>query len=149
MKKVLSIIALFLIALSGFAQPVKYSFEEVSYSPGEKTKSVKIYSTDILDANGAPKYTVTAQIDVQTNKLLEYSVYLSEAGKPGSLCMNTVNHVSHLYLNTPNTGGVEAYGYRAKFTNVVVYFLAGATTSDTFKFLIYAPSGPQNIAVKM
>ena len=145
MKKVLSIIALCLIALSGFAQPAKYSFEEVSYSPGDKTKWVQIYSTDIVDANGAPKYKVIAQIDVQTNKLKEWSVYLEETGKSGSLCMSTVTHVSHLYLGTPNTEGVEAYACRNKFTNVVVYFLAGATTSDTFKFLIYAPASPPNI----
>ncbi|WP_020606054.1 hypothetical protein [Spirosoma spitsbergense] len=145
MKKVLSILALSLIALSGFAQPAKYSFEEVSYSARDKTKWVQIYSSDIVDADGAPRYSVIAQIDVQTNKLKEYSVYLSETGKSGSLCMSTVNHISHLYLSTPNTGGVEAYACRNKFTNVVIYFLAGATTSDTFKFLIHVPSGPQNI----
>lgn len=45
-------------------------------------------------------------------------------------------------LSTPNTGGVEAYACRSKYSNIVFYFLAGATTPDTLKFLIYAPSGP-------
>lgn len=146
MKKVLSIIALFLITLSGYAQPAKYSFEEVAYSPQEKEKYVTIYSSDIMDANGVPKYTLKAIIDVKANKLQEhYGLYLEEAGKPGSKCMSVVKHVSHLYLSTPNTGGVEAYAHSSFGTSVVVYFLAGATTADTFKFLIYAPSGPQNI----
>ena len=69
MIKVLSSIALFLITLSGFAQPAKYSFEEVSYSPGEQTKQVTIYSSDILDVNGAPKYKVRLSIDIKNNKL--------------------------------------------------------------------------------
>ena len=145
MKKVLSIIALFLIALSGYAQPAKYSFEEVAYSPGEQTKYVSFYSTDIDDVTGAPKYKVKAAIDIKNNKVVEWSVYLATTGSPGELCMSTVTHISHLYLTTPNTGGVEAYACKNKFTNVVIYFLAGATTSDTLKFLIYAPSGPQNI----
>jgi hypothetical protein len=145
MKKVLSVIALFLIALSGYAQPVKYSFEEVAYNPREQTKYVTFYSTDIDDVTGAPKYKVKANIDIKNNKLIEYSVYLATAGSSGELCMSTVNHISHLYLSTPNTGGVEAYACKNKFTNVVIYFLAGATTSDTLKFLIYAPSGPQDI----
>ncbi|MBC3784202.1 hypothetical protein [Spirosoma utsteinense] len=146
MKKVLSILALFLIALSGFAQPAKYSFEEVSYSPGEQEKYVTVYSSDIVDVNGTPKYTLKVIIDVKNNKLKEHSgLYLEETGKTGSKCMSTVKHISHLYLGSPNTGGVEAYAHSSFGTNVVVYFLAGATTSDTFKFLIYAPSGPTNI----
>ena len=146
MKKVLSVIALFLIALSGYAQPAKYSFEEVAYSPQEQEKYATLYSSDIADVNGTPKYKLTAIIDVKTNKLKEHSgLYLEEVGKPGSKCMSVVKHISHLYLSTPNTGGVEAYAHTSFGTSVVVYFLAGATTSDTFKFLIYAPSGPQNI----
>ena len=145
MKKVLSILALFLVALSGFAQPANYSFEEVSYNSRDKSKWVQFFSTDISDASGAAKYKVTAIIDIPTNKVKEFSVYLEETGKPGSLCMSTITHVSHLYLGTPDTGGVETYACRNKFTNVVIYFLAGATTTDTLKFLIYAPSSPPNI----
>ena len=145
MKKVLSIVALCLIALSGYAQPAKFSFEEVAYSPREQTKHVTFYSTDIDDVTGAPKYKVKADIDIKNNKVIEWSVYLVTAGMPGELCMSTVNHISHLYLTTPNTGGVEAYSCTTKSTNVVIYFLAGSTTPDTLKFLIYAPSGPQNI----
>ena len=147
MKKVLSSVALFLIALSGFAQPAKYSFEEVSYSPREEKKQVWIYSSDIIEASGAPKYKVRLDIDIKNNKLLygAASVYLWSPTTNGALCLSTVNHISHLYLGTPNTGGVEAYSCRDPKTNVVVYFLVGATTPDTLKFLIYAPSGPQNI----
>lgn len=145
MKKVLSIVALFLIALSGYAQPAKFSFEEVSYNPREQKKHVVFSSSDIDDVTGAPKYKVMGDIDIKTNKVVEWSVYLEESGKSGSTCMSTVTHVSHLYLSTPNTGGVEAYACKNKFTNVVIYFLAGSTTPDTLKFLIYAPSGPQNI----
>ncbi|MBD2705811.1 hypothetical protein IC229_34750 [Spirosoma sp. BT702] len=147
MKNVLSIIALCLITLSGFAQPVKYSFEEVAYSPGEPTKQVTIYSSDILDDTGAPKYKVRLSIDIKNNKL-QYgsaSVYLTGPTTGGELCLSTVNHLSHLYLSTPNTGGVEAYGCRDPKTKVVVYFLVGATTSNTLKFLIYEPSGPMAI----
>jgi hypothetical protein len=126
----------------GFSQQVKYSFEEVSYTPGEKIKYVTVYSNDIDDVTGAPKYKVTATIDIKNKKLASNYVYLSENGSPGQLCMSTITHVGHLYLSTPNTGGVEAYACRNQFTNVVFYFLAGATTDDTLKFLIYVPSGP-------
>ncbi|GAB4020665.1 hypothetical protein GCM10028808_62760 [Spirosoma migulaei] len=145
MKKIFSIIALLLIALSGYAQPAKYSFEEVAYSPRDQTKYVTFYSTDIDDVTGAPKYKVKAAIDIKNNKVVEWSTYLATAGVSGEICMSQITHISHLYLSTPNTGGVEAYACKNKFTNVVIYFLAGATTSDTLKFLIYAPSGPQDI----
>ena len=145
MKTILSALVFCLIALSGFSQPAKYSFEEVSYSPREQTKYVTLYSSDIAAFTGAPKYKVQLGIDTKTKQLVPFSVYLYEDGVNGSLCMSQVNHISHLYLTTPNTGGVEAYACRNKFTNVVIYFLAGATTPDTLKFLIYAPSGPNNI----
>ncbi|GAB3549722.1 hypothetical protein [Spirosoma fluminis] len=145
MKVACSIIILCLITISGYAQQVKYSFEEVSYNPREKTKVVTVYSSDIEGDDGAPKYKVRASIDITANKLASNYVYLSGPTIKGELCMSNVTHISHLYLNTPNTGGVEAYACRNIFTNVVFYFLVGATTSDTLKFLIYVPSGPQSL----
>ncbi|GAB3643231.1 hypothetical protein [Spirosoma arcticum] len=140
MKHVISIVSLCLITLSGFSQPPKYSFEEVSYSPGEKTKDVKIQSSDIETAQGMPKYSVKIPVDIQNKKINGTYVYLSEYGKSGELCMSMITHVGHLYLGMPNTGGVEAYACRNTQTKVVIYFLVGASTSDTLKFLIYEPS---------
>ena len=142
MKNLLSTLVFCLITLSGFSQPAKYSFEEVSYSPSEKTKAITVHSSEIENAQGRPKYKVTANIDIQNNKVLGDAIFVYENGKPGVTCLTTVTHVSHLNLGTPNTGGVEAYACRNKTSNIVFYFLAGATTPDTLKFLIYVPSGP-------
>lgn len=142
MKHVLSALFFCLTALSGFSQPVKYSFDEVPYGSRESVKYVIVQSSEIEDAQGNPKYTITAQIDIKNKKLASSYVYLSESGKPGQLCLSDITHIGHLHLGTPNTGGVEAYACRNKFTNVVFYYLVGANTPDTLKFLFYVPPGP-------
>ena len=130
--------------MNGLSQ-VKHSFEEVSYGPRETTKDVIVYSSGILDAQGNPKYKVKASIDIKNNKLfgLYPYIYLSGEGIKGESCQIQITHVGHLYLGGGiNTGGVEAYACRFKSTTVVFYFLAGATTTNTLKFLFYVPSGP-------
>lgn len=144
MKTILSIITLCFFTFAGYAQ-TKYSFEEVAYGQNEKTKYVTVYSSDIDDVTGAPKYKVTATIDIQNKKFANNYVYLSGTGINGQLCLSQITYIGHLYLGTPDTGGVAAYACRNKFTNVVFYFLVGGTTPDTLKFLFYVPIGPQNI----
>lgn len=146
MKNVLNTLVFCLIAVSGFSQAAKYSFEEVSYSPAEMTKAVTVYSTDIVAATGNPKYKVTASIDIKNKKLASNYVYLSGEGIQGQSCQIQITHVGHLYLGGGvNTGGVEAYACRFFSTTVVFYFLAGATTDNTLKFLFYVPSGPTGL----
>ncbi|GAB3643230.1 hypothetical protein [Spirosoma arcticum] len=149
MKHVISIVSLCLLTLSGFSQPVKYSFEEVSYSPRDKGVGLCLYSEGIENSSGSSKYYVTGYVDLKSKTIK--NVVLIESGvgggQPKSINLDKITHVSHLYLGTPNTGGVEAYACRGTGTTMVFYFLVGATTSDTLKFLYYQPSGPNGLQV--
>ena len=130
-------------AVNGLSQ-VKYSFDEVSYGPGATGVSLCLYSSGITNTNGSDKYYVTAWIDLQKKTIA--NPVLREYGNPGKVIpLNKITHVSHLYLGTPNTGGVEAYACRGAGTNMVFYYLVGATTPNTVKFLFYLPSGPNEI----
>jgi hypothetical protein len=145
MKTLFSLVAFCLLTLSGFAQQVKYSFEEWSYSPAEKGKGGCVYSTNIEDSEGRPKYTVTAFVDIQAKKISNVSI--REYGQTKTIPLSSITHIKQLHLSTPNTGGVEAYACKGAGTNMVFYFLVGATTPDTLKFLFYLPAGPQAIQV--
>ena len=144
MKHVISIVSLCLITLSGFSQSVKYSFEEVSYSPQDKGVSLCLYSEGIENSSGSSKYYVTGYVDLNSKTIK--NVVLIESGVGGgqvkAIKLDKITHVNHLYLGTPNTAGVEAYACRGTGTNMVFYYLVGATTSDMVKFLFYQPSGP-------
>lgn len=145
MKKVSLFFALFFcFAAASFAQSVKYSFDEVAYSPRDKGKGLCLYSSEITNTNGSDKYWVTGYVDLQKKTIV--NVELRESGNPSKIIsLDKVTHVQHLYLSTPNTGGVEAYACRGAGTNMVFYYLVGATTPDTIKFLFYLPSGPAAI----
>lgn len=145
MKKVSLLVALFFcFATASFAQQVKYSFDEMSYGPRATGVGLCLYSSEILNANGTDKYYVTAFVDLQKKTIT--NPQLREYGNPSKvISLDKITHIQHLYLNTPNTGGVEAYACRGTGTNMVFYYLVGATTPDTVKFLFYLPSGPGSI----
>lgn len=144
MKTICSTLVFCLIALSGFSQPVQYSFDEMSYTPRSKTVNLCLYSSGISNSEGADKYYVSAYVDLQSKTIVNPE--LREYGNPGKVIpLNKITHVQHLYLSTPNTGGVEAYACRGAGTNMVFYYLVGATTPDTVKFLFYLPSGPNGL----
>ena len=144
MKQVISIAFFCLMSLSGFSQSVKYSFEEVSYSRGDAGVGLCLYSEGIENSSGSPKYYVTGYVDLKSKTIK--NVVLIESGVGGgqvkAIKLDKITHVGHLYLGTPNTAGVEAYACRGTGTTMVFYYLVGATTSDTVKFLFYQPSGP-------
>jgi hypothetical protein len=146
MKNLLSTLFICLITVSAFAQQVKYSFDEMSYSPGAAGVSLCLYSSGITNPNGTDKYYVTAWVDLQKKTIINPE--LREYGNPGKVIkLNKITHVNHLYLATPDTGGVEAYACRGTGTNMVFYYLVGATTPDTVKFLFYLPSGADSFQI--
>jgi len=142
MKTVCFVFALMLgFAATSFAQQVQYSFDEMSYAPRATGVSLCLYSSGISNSNGQDKYYVTAWVDLQKKTITNPE--LREYGNPNKIVkLNKITHVAHLYLSTPNTGGVEAYACKGTGTNMVFYYLVGATTPDTVKFLFYLPSGP-------
>lgn len=145
MKKVSLIFTMLLgFVATSFAQQVQYSFDEMSYSPRASGVSLCLYSSGITNSNGTDKYYVTAWVDLQKKTITNPE--LREYGNPGKIIkLDKITHVSHLYLSTPNTGGVEAYACKGTGTNMVFYYLVGATTPDTVKFLFYLPSGPGSL----
>ena len=146
MKKVSLVFALFLgLVATSFAQQVKYSFDEVSHSPRAASISPCLYSSEIENAEGHDKYYVTPLVDLKTKKITNIPELHEYGNYSKVIHLNKITHIPHLYLGTPNTGGVEAYACRGEGTNLVFYYLVGASTSDTSKFLFYLPSGPNNI----